>query len=111
MPEIREHPPSTQKMSMTDPLRGNVGDPGAYTINVKNVDSEPPGRRCWRSRSAHHQRKKYRRQDILPNFVKEDQQLKRRNGVLMIQVYHKHQSVLKLIKFLNFIPTCYKFIN
>jgi hypothetical protein len=41
-------------------LGGDVGDPGAPTTNAKNIDSGPPRRRCWRSRSVHHQRKKHR---------------------------------------------------
>jgi hypothetical protein len=79
MLEIQEHPPSTLKASMTGPLGGGDGDPGASTINAKkhqwrtlgggagdqgaptinakNVDDEALGRWCWRSRSAHHQRK------------------------------------------------------
>jgi hypothetical protein len=28
---------------MTDPLGGGVGDPGAPTINTKNVDGDPLG--------------------------------------------------------------------
>jgi hypothetical protein len=43
---------------MTTPLGGIVGDPGAPTTNAKNVDGGPPERRCRRSESAHHQRKK-----------------------------------------------------
>jgi hypothetical protein len=41
MLEIRERPPSMQKTSTADPLRGNAGDPGAPIINAKNVDSGP----------------------------------------------------------------------
>jgi hypothetical protein len=58
--EIRERPPSTQKMLTVDPLGGSARDSGAPTINTKNVNGGLPGRRCWRFRSAHHQRKKYR---------------------------------------------------
>jgi hypothetical protein len=42
MTEIQEHPPSTQKMSMAGLLRGGDGDPGASTINTKNIDGRPP---------------------------------------------------------------------
>jgi hypothetical protein len=45
-------------MSTAGPLGGDVGDPGASTINVKNVDGGLLGRRCRRSGSARHQRKK-----------------------------------------------------
>jgi hypothetical protein len=45
-----------------EPLGGDAEGPGAPTINTKNVDGGLPGRRCRRSRSAHHQRKKHRRQ-------------------------------------------------
>jgi hypothetical protein len=38
---IREHPPSTQKMSTAGSLRGNARDPGAPNINAKNVDDGP----------------------------------------------------------------------
>jgi hypothetical protein len=37
------------------PLGGGAGDLGAPTINVKNIDGRPPGRRCQRSESTHHQ--------------------------------------------------------
>jgi hypothetical protein len=57
VPEIKERPPSTLKMSTAGPLGGAAGDPRAPTINAKNVDDRAPRRRCWRSRSAHHQRK------------------------------------------------------
>jgi hypothetical protein len=43
MPEVREHPPSTQKMSTTGSLGGGAGGPGASTINAKNVDGGPLG--------------------------------------------------------------------
>jgi hypothetical protein len=33
--KIREHPPSTRKMSTVGPLGGGVGDPGSPTISVK----------------------------------------------------------------------------
>jgi hypothetical protein len=78
-------PLGTQKTSMVDPLGGGVGDLGAHTINARNVDGGPlggdagdprvptinainfdggpPGRRCRRSRSAHHQREKRRQRD------------------------------------------------
>jgi hypothetical protein len=59
MLEIWERPPSMQETSMVGPLGGDVGDAGAPTINTRNIDGGPPGRRCWRSRSAHHQRKKH----------------------------------------------------
>jgi hypothetical protein len=39
-------------------LGGDIRDPGASTINVKNVDDSPLGRRCRRSKSIYHQRKK-----------------------------------------------------
>jgi hypothetical protein len=42
--EIQERPPSIQKMSKSGPLEGDAGDPGAPTINAKNVDDEPPRR-------------------------------------------------------------------
>jgi hypothetical protein len=58
--EVWEHPPSMQKTLMAGPLVGDVGGSGAPTINAKNVDNRSHGRRCWRSRSAHHQYKKYR---------------------------------------------------
>jgi hypothetical protein len=48
---------------MVDSLEGADGDPGAATINVKNVDGRPPGECWWRSGSTHHQRKKCRRWD------------------------------------------------
>jgi hypothetical protein len=60
MPEIWECPSSTRKTSMVGPLGGGDGDPGTPTINAKNIDSGPPRRRCRRSKSAHHQRKKCR---------------------------------------------------
>jgi hypothetical protein len=40
-----------------DPLGGSARDPGASTINTKNVGDGPPRRLCRRSRSIHHQRK------------------------------------------------------
>jgi hypothetical protein len=43
MTKIRECPPSMQEMLMASLLGGDDGDPGAPTINTKNVDSEPPG--------------------------------------------------------------------
>jgi hypothetical protein len=65
---------------MVGPLRGGDGDPGAPIINAKNVNGgppweavteirerpqsmkkmsmAPPGRRCWRSGSAHHSMQK-----------------------------------------------------
>jgi hypothetical protein len=58
MPEIREYPPSTQKMSTVGPLGGSAGGSGAATIKIKNIDGGPPGRWCQRFRSAHYQRKK-----------------------------------------------------
>jgi hypothetical protein len=58
VPEIRERPPSTQKMLMVAPLGGSAGDLGALTINAKNVDGGPPRRRSQRFGSAHHQHKK-----------------------------------------------------
>jgi hypothetical protein len=82
--EVRERPLSMQKTLTAGPLGDGAGVSGAPTINVKNVNGEPlggdaegpgaptintknvdgglPGRRCRRSRSAHHQHKKYRRQ-------------------------------------------------
>jgi hypothetical protein len=42
MTEIQEHPPSTQKTSMAGLLGGGDGDPGAPTINTKNIDGSPP---------------------------------------------------------------------
>jgi hypothetical protein len=35
---------------------------GAPTIQCKNIDGEPPGRRCQISGSAHHSTQKHRRQ-------------------------------------------------
>jgi hypothetical protein len=52
--EIREHPPSTLKMSMVGSLGGGVGGPGVPTINAKNVNGGPPGRQCQRTGNAHH---------------------------------------------------------
>jgi hypothetical protein len=60
MTETRERTPSAQKMSM--PPGDSVGDLRAPTINVKNVNDGPPGRRRRRSRSVHHQHKKRQRQ-------------------------------------------------
>jgi hypothetical protein len=79
--EIRERPPSMQKlltagpmgggagdtgapsinakMLMVGPMGGSVRDPGAPSINTKNVDGGPPRRRCRRSWRAHHQCKKH----------------------------------------------------
>jgi hypothetical protein len=84
--EVREHPPSKQKMSTVGPLGGGAGGPGVPTLNAKNVDGKPtrgrcqmsgkahhqcnkhqrltPGRQCQRSESACHQRKKCRRQAL-----------------------------------------------
>jgi hypothetical protein len=42
MSEIRERPPSMQKLSMIGPLGGGAEDPGAPTINIKNIDGDPP---------------------------------------------------------------------
>jgi hypothetical protein len=56
--EVHERPPSMQKMSMAGPLRGGARGLGARTINVRNINGRPLGRRCRRSRSAHHQHKK-----------------------------------------------------
>jgi hypothetical protein len=58
VPEIWEHPPSTQKTSTTTPLGRGAKDLGASTINAKNIDGGPPRRRCRRSGSTHHQCKK-----------------------------------------------------
>jgi hypothetical protein len=44
VPEVRERPPSTQKMSMVGPLGGGAEGPGAPTINTKNIDGGPPRR-------------------------------------------------------------------
>jgi hypothetical protein len=44
VPEIWERPPPMSKTLMAGPLGGDVGDPGAPTIYVKDVDGEPPGR-------------------------------------------------------------------
>jgi hypothetical protein len=41
--EVQERPPSTRKMLMMAPLGGDVRDPGAPTINAKNVDGCPLG--------------------------------------------------------------------
>jgi hypothetical protein len=40
---------------MVGPLASAEGDLGAPTINVKNIDDGPPGRRCRRFRSTYHQ--------------------------------------------------------
>jgi hypothetical protein len=45
---------------MVGPLGGGARDPGAPTINEKNIDSGPLGRCCRRSGSVYHQRKKHR---------------------------------------------------
>jgi hypothetical protein len=42
MSRIRERPPSTLKNVDGGPLRGAEGDPGASTINARNVDGELP---------------------------------------------------------------------
>jgi hypothetical protein len=42
MPEVQEHPRSTQKMSKAAPLAGSAGGPGAPTIHAINVDGGPP---------------------------------------------------------------------
>jgi hypothetical protein len=57
MPEVQERPPSMQKILMAGPVGGGAEGLGAPTINIKNVDGEPPGRRCRRSGSVHHQHK------------------------------------------------------
>jgi hypothetical protein len=44
-----------QKTSMMAPLGGDAGDLRAPTINAKNIDSGPLGRRCRESGNAHHQ--------------------------------------------------------
>jgi hypothetical protein len=59
MLEIREHPPSMPKMLMVGPLGGSAGDPAAPIINAKNIDGGALERRCRRSGSAHHERKKH----------------------------------------------------
>jgi hypothetical protein len=41
LPEVRECPPSTQKMSTAGPLGGEAGGPGAPAINTKNIDGGP----------------------------------------------------------------------
>jgi hypothetical protein len=43
VPEVRERPPSTQKMSTVPPLGGGVGGPGPPTIHVKNINGGPMG--------------------------------------------------------------------
>jgi hypothetical protein len=45
--ETRERPPPMSETSMAAPLRGAVGDPGAPTTYVGDVDGGPPKRRCW----------------------------------------------------------------
>jgi hypothetical protein len=45
VPDIRERPPSTLKMSTASPLGGADGDPGAPIINVKTC-------RQWAPREA-----------------------------------------------------------
>jgi hypothetical protein len=40
--EIRERPPSMQKISTTVPLGGDVGHPGAPTNNTRNITGGPP---------------------------------------------------------------------
>jgi hypothetical protein len=54
IPEIREHPPSMSKTMMAGSLGGDVGDLGAPTTYLEDVDGSPPGRRCQRSWSVHH---------------------------------------------------------
>jgi hypothetical protein len=54
MPKVWERPLPISKTSMAGPLGGDVGDPGALTIQRKNVDDKPPGRRCRKSESVHH---------------------------------------------------------
>jgi hypothetical protein len=44
MPEIRERPPSTQETSTVGSLGGDAEDPGASTINTRNIDVGLP--RC-----------------------------------------------------------------
>jgi hypothetical protein len=46
-------------MSTAGPLRGDAEGLGASAINAKNINIGCLGRRCRRSRCAHHQRKKY----------------------------------------------------
>jgi hypothetical protein len=61
MPEVQERPPSMQKILTAGPVGGGAEGLRAPTINIKNVDGEPPGRRCRRSGSVHHQHKKHQR--------------------------------------------------
>jgi hypothetical protein len=58
MAEIRECTPSTQRTLTMSPQGSDVGGAGVSTINTKNVNGGPLGRRCRRSKSVHHQRKK-----------------------------------------------------
>jgi hypothetical protein len=54
-----------------DPFGGGARDPRAPTINAKNVDGRPPGRRCRRSESIHNQRRKCRRRppwEVVPEI-------------------------------------------
>jgi hypothetical protein len=57
MSGIRERPPSTLKNIDGGPLRGAEGDPGALTINARNVDGELP----------------------IKNRIKENKEIKKRN--------------------------------
>jgi hypothetical protein len=52
--KTQERPPPMSETSMVGPLGSIVGDSGVPTIYVEDVDSEAPGRRCRRPRSAHH---------------------------------------------------------
>jgi hypothetical protein len=53
-------PTSYLKYVDGDPLGGINGDLRPLTINAKNVDGGAPRRRCRRSESIHHQRKRRR---------------------------------------------------
>jgi hypothetical protein len=54
MSETQELPPLMLETSMTGPLGGAVGDPGAPTTYVGDVDDGALERRCRRLGSAHH---------------------------------------------------------
>jgi hypothetical protein len=59
--EVWERLSLSCRTSTAGHLGGGVRDPRAPTINVKNIFSGFPVRRCRRSESTHHQRKKHQR--------------------------------------------------
>jgi hypothetical protein len=73
MPEIRERPPSMLRNIDGGPLGGAAEDPGAPTINTKNVDGSPQapmgggggGLRCPRSKRCIINLHGYKRQEVI----------------------------------------------